>query len=207
MFDVWLVSHAALLAANPTAVLDPDRIPAVELSRLQRLSGELPAQAPQAVVVRPRAGVAAPPLAPGGRVAVTDLVATNASYGFAAPQLDRAWDGGPIVMGGVTYPKGLGMHAWGRVTFPVPRGATTLRAVIGLADSARDCAGARVTFEVRDQSGALLFDSGPVDGQTPPRPVDVALRGATEVTLAVTEGGNGRDCDHGVWATPTFVRP
>jgi hypothetical protein len=35
--------------------------------------------------------------------------------------------------------------------------------------------------------------------------VVIDLHGATAITLVVTDGGNGRDCDHANWAQPVFL--
>jgi hypothetical protein len=137
---------------------------------------------------------------------LSTLTAADVQFGFAPPKVDRTWDGSPIVMGGVRYEQGLGVHGWCRMTYTVPANATAFQAIVGLSDDVHDCnAAAAVTFEVRDQQDRLLFDSGVVDDTTPPMPVQVGLDGATAITLVVTEGGNGRDCDHANWARAAFV--
>jgi hypothetical protein len=91
------------------------------------------------------------------------------------------------------------------MTFPVPANATAFEAVIGLDDDTHECEPAAVTFEVSDETGQVRFDSGLIVRGDPPRPVRVAVRGAAQITLVVTEGGNGRDCDHANWADAAFV--
>lgn len=145
------------------------------------------------------------PLAGGPQVSLSTLTPFDVSFGFAPPKIDRSWSGDPIVMAGVRYDHGIGTHAWCRMTYPVPPNATAFQAIIGLSDDVRDCAAAAVTFEVHDDKDALLFDSSLVDATTPPRPIHVDLRGAKSITLVVTEGGNGRDCDHANWASPAFL--
>ena len=108
-------------------------------------------------------------------------------------------------MDDVRYEHGIGVHAWTRMTFAVPAGATALEAVIGLADDTRECEPAAVTFEVLDSAGQVLFDSGLVARGDAPQPLRVALDAVSAVTLVVTEGGNGRDCDHANWADAAFV--
>jgi len=90
----------------------------------------------------------------------------------------------------------------------VPAGADTLEAVVGLSDSVlKGCGKPAVTFEVRDDRDQLRFDSGVMDAAAEPRAIRVDVRGTKTVTLVVTEGGNGRDCDHANWADPVFVLP
>ena len=145
------------------------------------------------------------PLRSGPQISLSILKPTDIQYGFAPPQIDREFDNPPIVLGGVRYERGIGMHAWCKMTFAVPPRAIELQAIVGIADSMRPCPRAAVTFEVRDTKGALLFDSGLVDGNTPPLPIHVDVRGQKSVTLAVTDGGNGIDCDHADWALTSFV--
>ena len=141
----------------------------------------------------------------GPQVPLAGLSPRDVVFGFAPPRMDRAWDGGPLKIAGITYPRGIGMHAASRVTFDVPPRATSLQAIIGLSDQVSECDRASVTFEVRDQNNAVLYESGLIDATSPPTPIRVPLRGATAVTLAVTDAGNGIDCDHANWALPAFL--
>ena len=146
-------------------------------------------------------------LATGPQIPLTTLPATDVTYSFAPPQIDRTWAGTAILMGGVAYAHGIGMHSWCRMTYTVPPGATAFQAIIGLSDEVHECSAADVVFEVRGERDQVLFRSGIVDSTTPPRPISVALRGAIEVMLVVTEGKNGGDCDHANWAMPAFLMP
>lgn len=170
-----------------------------------------------AVGVGPAGGTAAEPtlpptstpvsLSPGreGRIWLGDLQPLEVAYGFEPPTIDRSWGGGPLVLGGVHHLHGIGMHAWTRMTYAVPPGARAFEAVVGLADSQRGCPAALVTFEVRGARGEVLFDSGAVGPVTPPRAVEVEVGGQPAITLAATEGGNGRSCDHASWAEAAFL--
>jgi hypothetical protein len=140
----------------------------------------------------------------GPKRLLTELEPMAVKFGFAPPKVDRNWDGGPIRMGGITYEHGLGTHAWCRMTYAVPAGATAFQAIVGLSDSVRGCEKAGVTFEIHDDHGTL-YDSGLVEATTPPQAVDVKLGDTRTITLVVTEGGNGPDCDHALWALPAFL--
>jgi hypothetical protein len=144
---------------------------------------------------------------PGRQILLTELTPVDVAYGFAPPQVDRAYGDEPIVMGGTLYEHGIGTHAWTRMRYTVPAGAQTLEAVIGLSDSMKTCGQPAVTFEVRDDHDQLRFDSGVMDATSEPRSIRVDVSGTTTVTLVVTEGGNGRDCDHANWGDPVFVVP
>ena len=145
------------------------------------------------------------PLQGGPQISLTELEPRDVSFGFAAPRMNHTWEGGIIRMGGFTYERGIGMHAWARMTFAVPPGATALQAIAGLSDSIKECSKASVTFEVRDDKGKVLYDSGIVDSASPPIAVHVDLHGTTAITLAVTDAGDGIDCDHANWAVPSFL--
>jgi len=147
------------------------------------------------------------PLSGGPHMSLTTMTPTTVTFGFAPPQIDHAWDGSPIVMGGVRYEHGIGTHAWCRMTYAVPPQATTFQAIVGLSDDVRECGAGAVTFEVRDDNDAVRFDSGLVDATTPARSIQADVRGTQTITLVVTEGGNGRDCDHANWALPAFLLP
>jgi len=127
------------------------------------------------------------------------------TFGFAPPGIDKDWEGRPIVMGGVAYDHGIGMHAWTRMTFEVPAEASDFFAIIGLSDRVRDCEAALVVFEVRGDDDRVLFESAPVGQETPPMTIQIPVAGERKITLILTDGGNGRDCDHGNWAAPAFL--
>jgi hypothetical protein len=138
-------------------------------------------------------------------MSLTDLTPLETKFGFAPPRVDRSWDGGAIVMGGVVYRHGLGTHAWCQMKYSVPPDAKAFESVVGLSDSARQCPMASVTFEIRNDDGSILYDSGLVDGTTAPSVAYVELRGNKTITLAVTDAGNGADCDHANWGEPVFI--
>jgi hypothetical protein len=180
-------------------------------SRLWRIDAGAVASGVPDSDLRPLAVVAVPPtptpmpLRAGPQVSLTALTPADVTYDFAAPIINRTWADTAIIMGGVTYAQGIGTHAQSRMTFGVPPSAVGFQAVIGLSEEVRDCNVAGVSFEVRDQDDALLFDSGFIDPAHSPQPVVIDLHGATAITLVVTDGGNGRDCDHANWAQPVFL--
>ena len=145
------------------------------------------------------------PLDEGPQVPVTDLQPLKIEYGFAPPEIDRAFGGGPLLLGGRRYARGIGTHAWCRMTYAVPPGAVAFQAVIGLADDVKECPAAMVTFELRDQDDRVLYKSDRIDTTSSPVAVRVDLGATRELSLVVTEGGNGRDCDHADWARPAFL--
>jgi len=212
--DATILLAPATAFADVPAALEPRglRVAAQSRAGLALLQIETTAGAPGAVSApvprptpRPRASAPHAPTPGGRRVWLSDLPSVDVSHGFLPPHMNRAWDGGAIEMDGVRYAHGLGVHAWTRMTFAVPAAATAFEAVIGLADDTRECEPAAVTFEVLDGAGRVLFDSGLVVRGDPPQTVRLPLDAVSALTLVVTEGGNGRDCDHANWADAAFV--
>jgi hypothetical protein len=146
--------------------------------------------------------------ASGKEVFLSTLEPLKVEQGFLPPRFDRNVNGDDIVMDGEIYFRGIGMHAWTRMAFAVPSGATYFRSVIGLSDVQGHCEHlADVVFEVQDEEGRLLFTSGILSPSDPPREIEVPLGHAKEIRLVVTEGEKGRDCDHANWGNPRFIIP
>ncbi len=141
----------------------------------------------------------------GPQVLLDTLEPEKVEFGFAPPRINRSWSGDKLMIGGVEYKEGIGTHAWCRMTYPVPDTARAFQALVGLDDDARGCSVALVSFELQDDQGRMLFDTGLVGPATPPKVMYVPLAGQRSVTLVVTEGGNGRDCDHADWVEPAFL--
>ena len=143
---------------------------------------------------------------PGARVWLDQLKPTRVDQGFCKPQFGKTWYGSAIVMDGVTYKHGIGMHAWCELTYRVPEGAAAFEAVIGYCDGIRTRQpDVLASFEVLEENENRLFHSGPFAASTTPRHVRVSLEGVREITLVVTEGGDGRNHDHVNWAEAAFL--
>ena len=76
-----------------------------------------------------------------------------------------ASDGGTISLGGVTYAKGLGVHADSDLRWSLFGQCSTFSAVIGVDDEVGP--NGSVVFQVY-VNGALRFTSGLMTGSTPP---------------------------------------
>ena len=124
---------------------------------------------------------------------------------FAPPALNAAFNGAPLDLAGVRYLRGVGMHAPCKARFRLPPGSWRLRATAGVGDSARSCELAMVCLAVLGDSDRKLAESGPLRHGDSPWAVDVDLSGQSTVTLDVGDAGNGRDCDHVVWAEAMLV--
>jgi glucose/arabinose dehydrogenase len=153
--------------------------------------------------------IAYAPTPPAGDVYVSDLTPTAATNGLGPIERNMsngdaaAGDGGPITLNGVVSARGLGAHAVANVTYAVPSGALAFAAEVGIDD---ECGSAgSVTFQVF-VDGVKRFDSRLMTGASPTRSVNVDVSGASQVVLRVTNGGDGKACDHADWADARFVR-
>jgi hypothetical protein len=119
--------------------------------------------------------------------------------------MDLAYDGSPIYVGGLQYARGVGMHAPCEVSWAVPEGAASFQAIVGLQPSARGCPDAAVRFELQDEKERRIYRSPTVNLASPRLAIAVSVSNVRILTLVVTEGGNGPDCDHSSWADAAFV--
>ncbi|WP_407561821.1 sulfatase-like hydrolase/transferase [Streptomyces sp. 184] len=150
--------------------------------------------------------VAVPPPAPRRDSFLSDLQWVSARNGWGPVELDRsngrqpAGDGTPISFGGVTYAKGLGVHAHSEIVYHLGAAATRLTAVVGIDDfsAAQSANGATVAQVWGD--GRRLYDSGTLTAATGPREVDVDVTGVRLLRLVVQDANGSTSYDHTSWA-------
>ena len=158
---------------------------------------------------------------------LSDLPVLYESNIHGCLQLDRVYWQDHIVIDGVLYPKGLGMHAPNPSAVPNPdcanfqnvpitpgRGRAewkldgmyaTFRARIGLAEQGGDeFGGDGVVFRAY-LDGEPVFQSGTVLFSTPPIDVELDVIGGTELTLEV-DALSTNGADHSVWANARLSR-
>jgi hypothetical protein len=141
----------------------------------------------------------------GTPVQLSDLVPLSEAGVPFAMRKNSTWDGLPLVLKGLRYRSGLGMHANGRATFAVPAGALTFWALAGIPDSTIRCPNGTVVFELFDQSDRLLYRSRTMRTGENPEQVEVPLEGVERLSLVVDDAGDGTDCDQAAWGVPVFI--
>ncbi|MDF3145647.1 MULTISPECIES: NPCBM/NEW2 domain-containing protein [unclassified Streptomyces] len=147
------------------------------------------------------ATVVAPP--PSGSSGLGDLPWLSATNGWGPVERDTsngesaAGDGHPITIGGVTYGKGLGVHAESTVAYYTGGACETVTADVGVDDE--EGAGGTVAFEIW-ADGTRAASTGVLTNAMPAQPITADLTGAQVVRLVVTDGGDGIDSDHADWA-------
>jgi hypothetical protein len=113
-----------------------------------------------------------------------------------------AEDGLPITLGGVAYPKGLGVHANSEQVFDLGGRFSRFLADVGVDDEVGDQGS--VVFEVW-ADGTRLYQSGVVTGAMPAQPVSVDVTGRRQLRLVVTTAGDGDGYDHADWADARLI--
>ena len=152
----------------------------------------------------------APTLVGGGAgvgTAVSDRTWGAATNGWGPVERDMSngeqvtGDGSVITVGGVTYPKGVGVHADGDLTVPLGGACSRFTAVAGL-DAEVGASSTGVVFSVV-ADGVTLWTSPTVTAGAPV-PVDVAVTGRSTLRL-VTAGAGSIDHDHADWADARLI--
>lgn len=144
-------------------------------------------------------------------VYLSDLNPTFAQNGSGPYERDTsngelaAGDGNPIRLNGVTYTKGLGVHAYSELRYNLAGGGyDRFLASVGVDDEVNNSGS--VVFQVW-AGGTKLYDSGTMGGATATKNVDVSIAGQSEIRLIVTDSGNGDAYDHADWAMARITRP
>jgi hypothetical protein len=134
--------------------------------------------------------------------------ATAPTNGWGPIEMDHsngemgANDGHTLTLNGVTYPKGLGVHANSEATFDIPAGYGTFNAVIGVDDEVGN--NGSVVFQVW-LNGTNAYTSPLLTGSQAGVPISIPLSSATQIKLVVLDGGNGNTFDHADWADAKLV--
>ena len=118
--------------------------------------------------------------------------------GYGEAQIGHDTGGGPMVMGGKTFSKGIGTHAKSAIEFKLDGKALEFTAVVGMSESGRGTK-SKAGFTV-EGDGKALWSSGPMTPEMEPKAVAVKLDGVRLLVLRVDDGGNGMDYDHANWA-------
>jgi glucose/arabinose dehydrogenase len=143
---------------------------------------------------------------------VSDLPWLSSANGWGPAERDRsngeqgATDGRSLLVGGVVYDKGVGVHANSQIRLDLNGRCSSFDAVAGLDDEVG--ANGSVSFSVL-VDGVPRYDSGVLTGNSVPALVEVPVHGAEELTLVVNDGGDNDGFDHADWASArvTCIQP
>ncbi len=143
-------------------------------------------------------------------VYASDLYVPASANGWGVFERDRSngetgpADGRLESIRGVTYAKGLGVHANSSIDIPASGQFATFESVIGIDDETKGAGSA--VFQVWGD-GKKLFDSGIMTGTMPGRSISVDVRGVQKVQLVVTNAGDNSVSDNADWANARFTYP
>ena len=140
---------------------------------------------------------------------LSDLTPANdpPPNGFGPYEIDTsngesaAGDGNPQTIEGVTYVKGLGVHANSDIRYNLGGTFERFIADIGLDDE--KAANGQVTFQVFGDND-LLFDSGVMTTAQPSQKVDLNVSGVQELRLVVLAGAS-TNSDHANWSNARLI--
>jgi hypothetical protein len=144
-------------------------------------------------------------LAPGDPPSTyrSDLTWTSLTNGWGPLEKDLSngelgtGDGLPLRLAAQTYAKGLGGHAPSDVRYALAGNCSRFKASVGVDDEVGS--NGSVTFEVYADA-TKIYDSGLMTGSTATQLVDVSVSGASQLRLAITNGGDNINYDHADWA-------
>ena len=122
--------------------------------------------------------------------------------GWSEPKTNQGIGGGPLRIGGKSYPKGVGTHANSKLRVDLGGKAKRFTAQVGVNDSASGQGS--VEFIVSGDSKEL-WRSGVMKVGQPAKCVDVNLSGVKVLTLRATDGGDGEGNDHANWADAQII--
>ncbi len=173
-----------------------------------------PGQTQQAVpqsYLYPATAVAAAPAtaAPSTGIYLSDLNWASAASGYGPAEKDRsngesnAGDGKTITLNGVTYAKGLGVHASSEITYNLNGQYTRFLSDVGIDDEINTGCGT-VIFNVY-LDNLLVYTSGSLTSTSATKSIDLNVAGKQTLKLVVTDAGDGNTCDHGDWAGARLI--
>jgi hypothetical protein len=138
-----------------------------------------------------------PTAPPAGGTYLSDL---NASAGSGAHQKDKNAVGGPMVLNGVSYTKGIGVNANNTVTYALGGQYKNFITDVGIDDS---CTGTNKSNIQIVADGVILF---PTSGahiftpSSPTLPLNLDVTGRSSLSLTASGAGDGTTCDRIDWA-------
>ncbi len=138
------------------------------------------------------------------RTALTELEPLCVRQGWGPLQKDLSVTGKPIRIGERAFGTGLGTHAPSEIVYDIDGAYEQFEAWVGVDAAMLPEDKASVVFKVL-ADGQELFDSGLMRAGTPVRRVSVAVAGASELTLVVSDGRDGRRSDNANWAEAVLV--
>ncbi|MET9609267.1 sulfatase-like hydrolase/transferase [Streptomyces sp. NPDC006512] len=137
---------------------------------------------------------------------LSDLPWVSAANGWGPVERDRsngrkeAGDGTPIAFGGVTYAKGLGVHAPSEVVYHLGGRAARFTALVGIDDFSKQQSSAGATRAVVRADGRTLHTTATLTAAGGPASIDLDVTGVRLLHLVVEDANGSSAFDHTSWA-------
>jgi len=139
---------------------------------------------------------------------ISDLTPSYVFNSWGTMQKDLSILGKTLSLNGATYSKGLGVHAYSEVRYPLSGACSAFTATVGIDGEIPPGLGS-AAFQVW-ADGHKLFDSGTMTSGSPAANVSVSLTGYQNLSLVMTNGTYNAPfwsviCDHGDWANAVLT--
>ncbi len=135
------------------------------------------------------------------QVYLSNLVPTSSTNGYGPVEFDQtnggpnANDGSTIMLDGISYPKGIGMHADASVNYTLGGNYTTFYSKVGIPDN--NGSYGDVIFKVFAEN-IEVYNSGSIKGTDLSKTINLNISGVNLLRLEVNSNGNTSG-DHAVW--------
>ena len=143
---------------------------------------------------------------------LSDLTWTSAQSSWGPVEKDRSngeqnpGDGKRLTIGTQSFDKGLGVHANSEIVYTLSGLCTKFNATVGLDAEINNNPKASVNFQLFDGT-RKLYDSGKLKAASGPVAVDVDVTGVQNLSLVVTDAGDGISYDHADWGDAKVTCP
>jgi glucose/arabinose dehydrogenase len=151
----------------------------------------------------------------GGSVAtyLSDLQEMSSSNGYGQFEKNQSNgeylpnDGKILTLNGVTFAKGLGVHAYAEIVYNIAgQGFENFSATVGIDDEVNSNICGSVIFKVYLDDN-LAFQSPILNQNSASVGINVSVIGKSVVKLVAENAGDGNCGDHGNWADAKFLKP
>lgn len=118
-------------------------------------------------------------------------------------RLDRSVGGEPMILGGRSFPRGVGVHAYSSLTYEIDGAYETFAATVGIDDAVRPAGS--VEFIVM-ADGDEVLRVGPLTGEDPPKQIRAPIAGVRSLTLIVDYAEGADLSDWADWAAARLIK-
>ena len=190
-----VVTRIGIQTINRKALRDSRRIAKDATAKHKGVSSRL------AAMIKDRG---CPPEIPMPNVHLSDLEAVKATCGWGKPMADRSVTNRPLSIGGKQYAKGMGVHSFSELVYPLKPGYKAFVAAVGIDDVAKHRGSPAfqvfIDGKLVRETPTMLGSDGHWNIHTPIPP------GSKMIRLVATKGSDGLyNWDHANWVNAGFV--